>query len=148
MASPFSLQTVLELMHDRADKATQELARLIAAEGDAKRKLAMLQQYRDEYAARFGQAARKGLGQPEWRNYQEFLNRLDEAVSQQLQAVRIQETRTATGQTEWQQQRARLKAFDALSERHRSSEARIEHRQEQKVQDELAARPKDDEHGA
>ncbi len=57
MVKPFSLQTVLELMQVRADDATQRLARLIANERDAKNKLDMLQQYRDEYAARFRQAA-------------------------------------------------------------------------------------------
>ena len=48
MTRPFSLQTILELMQTRADEATQQLARLIAAEQDARNKLAMLQQYRDE----------------------------------------------------------------------------------------------------
>lgn len=142
MARPFSLQTVLDLMQNRADEATQRLARLLAAERDAKRKLEMLLQYRDEYAVRFRQAAQEGLRQPEWRNFQEFLDRLDEAITQQLQAVCVQETHTAAGQMDWQRQRARMKAFDALAERHRSNEERLEQRQEQKAQDEFAARGK------
>lgn len=52
---------------------------------------------------------------------------------------------TATGQADWQQQRTRLKAIDTLSARHRASEARIELRQEQKAQDEFAARGREDE---
>lgn len=60
MTKPFSLQTVLELMQARADSATQALARLIANERDAKNKLDMLQQYRDEYATRFTLAAQTG----------------------------------------------------------------------------------------
>lgn len=145
MPRPFSLQTVLDLMQNRTDEATQHLARLIATERNAKTKLDMLQRYRDEYAERFRQAATNGLAQPEWRNYQEFLNRLDEAIQQQLEAVTLQETHTAAGQANWQQQRAKLQAFDALFERHRASEARLQVRQEQKVQDEYAARRKDDE---
>jgi flagellar FliJ protein len=144
MPRPFSLQTVLELMQARNDEATQRLATLLAVEVDVKRKLTLLQDYRDEYAARFRQAARDGLGQPEWRNYQAFLGRLDEAVRQQLEAVSRQAAHTAAGQAEWQQQRARLKAFDALSRRHRAGEAREELRQEQKTQDEFAARVRDD----
>ena len=145
MARPFSLQTVLELMQSRSDDATQRLARLIAAERDARNKLAMLQQYREEYSARFRQAAQGGLRQPEWRNYQDFLNRLDTAIEQQRQAVSLQQMHTATGQADWQQQRTRLKAIDTLSARHRASEARIELRQEQKAQDEFAARGREDE---
>mgnify|MGYP000999396632 CR=1 FL=1 len=139
MAKPFSLQMVLDLMRNRHE-ATQSLARLLAAERDAKKKLAMLQQYREEYTTRFREAAQDGLGQPEWRNFQEFLNRLDEAITQQHQSVSLQEAHTAAGQADWHHQQNLLKAFDALSERHRASEARWESRQEQKTQDEFAAR--------
>lgn len=147
MARPFSLQSVLELMRNRNDEATQRLASLIGVERDEKKKLALLLQYRDEYTTRFRLAAQNGLGQPEWRNYQEFLDRLDGALKQQRHTVRLQETHTAAGQAEWQEQRTRLKAFDALSERHSASEARLELRHEQKTQDEFAARMRDDEQG-
>ncbi|EXI81432.1 MAG: Flagellar FliJ protein [Candidatus Accumulibacter appositus] len=144
MPKPFSLQTVLELMQNRSDEATQRLARLIATERDAQSKLGMLEDYRDDYTERFRKAIQGGLCQPEWRNYQEFLNRLDEAISQQLQAVRQQQAHTAAGQAEWQQQRTKLQALDALYERHRASEAKLEERQEQKAQDEFAARRRHD----
>jgi flagellar FliJ protein len=147
LARPFSLQTVLELMRNRDDEATQRLASLIGVERDEKKKLALLLQYRDEYTTRFRLAAQNGLGQPEWRNYQEFLDRLDAALKQQRDTVSLQETHTAAGQAEWQAQRTRLKAFDALAERHRASEARLALRQEKKAQDEFAARMWDNEQG-
>lgn len=140
MTKPFSLQTVLELMQVRADDATHRLARLIATERDAKNKLDMLQNYRDEYAARFRQAAQNGISVREWHNYQEFLNRLDEAIDAQRQAVAQQIQNTATGQTHWQQQRTKLKAFDTLSDRHFAAENAQELKREQKVQDEFSAR--------
>ncbi len=144
MSRTFPLQTVLDLMRSRNDAATQRLASLIAAERDAHKTLAMLRQYRDEYTARFRQAVQDGLGQPEWRNFQEFLDRLDEAVRQQEQAANLKAAHTAAGQAEWQRQRSRLNAFDTLSERHRAGEARRELRHEQKLQDEFAARGGDD----
>ena len=140
MTKPFSLQTVLELMQVRADDATHRLARLIASERDAKSKLEMLQQYRDEYATRFRQAAQNGLVQREWHNYQEFLKRLDEAIDTQIKTVEQQVEHTATGQTQWQLHRKKLKAFDALSERHYASENALELKRDQKTQDEFAAR--------
>ena len=143
MTKPFSLQTVLELMQTRADDATQNLARLIANERDAKNKLEMLQQYRDEYALRFRQMAQNGLTQSEWRNYQEFLNRLDEAIDSQRQTLTQQKQRTAAGQAQWQQQQKKLKAFNTLSERHYANENALESKREQKTQDEVAARGKD-----
>ena len=144
MTKPFSLQTVLELMQVRADDATQALARLISSERDANNKLTMLQHYRDEYAARFTQAAQNGLNQREWRNYQEFLNRLDEAIDSQQLTVAQQAKNTAAGQGHWQQQRTKLKAFDTLSDRHFANENAKEQKHEQKIQDEFAARHNDD----
>lgn len=142
MVKPFSLQTVLELMQARADEATHRLARLIANERDAKGKLLMLQQYRDEYATRFREAAQRGLRPREWHNYQEFLNRLDEAIQAQSQAVNLQIRNTSTGQTQWKQQQQKLKAFDTLSDRHFTKEEAREQRREQQTQDEFAARLK------
>ena len=144
MAKPFPLQIVLELMQDRADEATQQLARLITSERDARNKLEMLQQYRDEYATRFQQAAQNGLTRREWHNYQGFLNRLDEAIESQTRAVALQVKSTAAGQSHWQQQRKKLKAIDTLSERHLAHENTQEWKREQKTQDEFSARAKDD----
>jgi len=140
MSKPFSLQTVLELMQARADEATQALARLIANERDARAKLAMLRQYRDEYANRFRQAALAGLTPSAWNNFQEFLNRLDEAIAAQAQAVAQQARNTANGQEHWKHQQKKLKAIDTLSERHRSQEEAREQRLDQKQQDEFATR--------
>ena len=144
MSKPFSLQTVLELMQIRADDATQKLARLIANERDAKSKLELLQQYRDEYATRFQDAAKNGINPREWHNYQEFLSRLDEAIETQRKMVVQQAQNTAAGQTHWQQQRTKLKAFDTLSERHFASENAQQLKREQKTQDESAARIKNE----
>ena len=145
MSKPFALQTVLDLMQTRADDATQMLARLIASERNARDKLEMLKQYREEYATRFRLAAQNGLSPGQWRNYQEFIKRLDEAIDSQAQAVAVQVQRTASGQTNWQQQRTKLKAFDTLSERHYASENALEQKRDQKTQDEFAGRRKDDE---
>lgn len=144
MAKPFSLETIHELMKTRADEATQQLARLLASERSAKEKLGLLQQYRDEYADRFRRAAQDGLTQSQWRNYQGFLDRIDEAIAAQKQAVALQEQRTASGQMHWQQQRIKLKAFDTLSARHFAAENARENKRDQKAQDEFAARRKKD----
>ncbi len=140
MPKPFSLQPILELMQSRTDEATQNLARLIASERDAKSKLTMLQQYRDEYAVRFRESAQKGLTQREWQNFQHFLDRLDEAIELQQKAVATQVKNTAEGQAQWLQQKKKLMAFDTLSTRHFANENAREMKKDQKFQDEFAAR--------
>jgi flagellar FliJ protein len=140
MTKPFSLQTLLDLMQNRADEATRSLGKLIAAEKDARTRLEMLQQYRQEYADKLYGNAQQGVSQQEWRNFQEFLGRLDEAIDVQTRAVQDSVQRTANGQNFWLEQRNRLKAIDTLSERHQSTERYLANRQEQKQSDEFSAR--------
>ena len=109
-------------------------------EGPTPEKKDLLRNYRDDYAHRFRSAAQNGIGQREWHNFQEFLNRLDEAIELQAQAVAQHERHTALGQRNWQEQRKKLRAFDTLAERHARSEAQREQKSEQKQQDEIAAR--------
>ncbi len=140
MTKPFSLQPILELMQSRTDEATVALARLIASERDAQAKLDLLRQYRGEYAQRFSAAAQDGLTPQAWKNFSDFLARLDDAISQQEQVVAQSQRNTAAGQSHWQQQRVKLKAMDTLSQRHQVRENSLENRREQKLTDEIATR--------
>lgn len=140
MAKPFTLQPLLELVQNRADEATKELGRRIAAEQDTKTKLDLLVQYRDEYTDRFRQASRQGLSPSEWRNFQDFISRIDQAIAQQRVAVMTSENHTAQGQAEWLAQHHKLKAIDTLAQRHVAAELYRENKQEQKLQDEFSAR--------
>jgi flagellar FliJ protein len=145
MTKPFALQAVLDLMQNRADEATQKLARLISAENDAKTKLDLLSEYREEYARRFQATAQQGMSPLQWKNFQDFLSRLDDAIGQQQAVVANSRNNTAAGQAHWQEQRIRLKAIDTLSDRHRVSELALELRREQKLSDEIAARRRREE---
>jgi len=140
MTKPFTLQPLLELMQNRADEATKELGRRIAAEQDNKSKLTMLSQYRDEYAERFRQAASQGMSPAGWRNFQDFISRIDEAIAQQRVVVLTSEQHTAEGQAQWLTQHHKLKAIDTLAQRHLTSELLRQQKQEQKQQDEFSAR--------
>lgn len=140
MASTFPLQTLLELSQARLDDAARELGQLLSSEQAGEKKLALLMAYRDEYQARFVDAARNGMGRDEWRNFQSFLARLDEAVVQQRHIVAASKQRTAIGQKAWIDERTRVKAFDTLSQRHQLRELHRENRSEQRFTDEHAAK--------
>ncbi len=122
------------------EDAARRLGDLLAGEQEAGAKLLLLQQYRVEYHERFVTAAQNGIGRDAWSNYQSFLNRLDDAIAQAKVMVEQSKQRTALGQREWVDRRGRVQAFDTLSQRHHSHERRVENRQQQKVQDEHAAR--------
>lgn len=140
MTRIFPLQSLLDLSQLRLDEAARKLGELIAGEQEASQRHALLVQYRDEYRTRFVVAAQSGLSPSEWANYTGFLGRLDEAISQADAAMNNTKQRTAAGQQEWVAKRGRVKAFDALSERHQVRVAHQEQRQDQKASDEHGAR--------
>lgn len=124
----------------RLDEATRRLGELIAGEQQAAERMALLVQYRDEYHSRFLAAARDGLRPDQWRNYQSFLERLDDAIGQAKAMVAQSQQLTAAGQQDWLHKRGRVKAFDTLAQRHQAREHYAEARQEQKSLDEQALR--------
>lgn len=140
MSQPFSLQPLLEIMQTRADDATRQLGQLIAAEESQKSRLQMLEQYRSEYAQRMSQATAEGITRLVLRNYQDFLARIDEAITQQRLAVQNSENNTKAGQEHWKSQNKQLKAIDTLSLRHDARQRYRENKQEQKLQDEFTTR--------
>lgn len=140
MTEKFTLQPLLELMQDRADEATRRLGQLVSAEQDARKRLALLTQYREEYLQRFREAQSGGLTPQAWRNFQEFLDKLDLAILQQTGLVETSAQNTVAGQEHWKVQNTKLKAIDTLSIRHQQALQKKEAKQEQKQLDEFAAR--------
>lgn len=136
----FPLQSLLDLSQVHMDDAARKLGQLLASEQEVEKTLSLLEQYREEYEARFRQAAQSGLSRDEWGNYQSFLVRLDEAIAQQRSLVDASKRRTVDGQKEWLDKRNRVKAFDTLSQRHKASEVQSEVKAEQRSQDEHAAK--------
>ena len=140
MVKPFSLQNLLELSQLRMDEAGRRLNQLLAREQEADARVVLLQEYRAEYQQRFLAAARDGMAREAMDNFQSFLARLDDAIAQAQALVDQSKQRTAAGQREWLDQRVQVKAYDTLSTRHFEREQKIANRQEQKLQDEHAAR--------
>ena len=140
MSESFPLQPLLDLANNRMDEAARKLGELIASEHAVEEKLALLVDYRKEYQARFVEAARNGIGPDAWRNFSAFLGKLDDAIAQQQLIVSDSRQRTVQGQQEWVDQRNKVKAFDTLSHRHQSVQARKEAKQEQRLTDEHAAK--------
>jgi len=136
----FPLQTLLDLSNANMNGAARELGLCLASEQEVSKTLEMLIQYRDEYDNRFRDATKNGITRDEWRNYQSFFGRLDEAINHQKSLVETSKQRTANGQQEWLDKRNKVKAFDKLADRHKAQEVRREYKSEQREQDEHAAK--------
>jgi flagellar protein FliJ len=136
MTTQFSLQTLLELAQSRTTSAARQLGQLCSREHSEDEKLKMLIEYRLDYQASFQQAMRDGVSPAGWRNYQEFMNKLDFAVKQQTEVVAHWQRQAQVSRAEWEAEQRRLKSYDTLHERHQRSESRRANRAEQKEQDE------------
>ncbi|MFN6961364.1 MAG: flagellar export protein FliJ [Rhodocyclaceae bacterium] len=140
MVKHFHLAPLQELSNLRLEQATRQLGQLIAGEQQARERLELLVQYRNEYQAQFLAAAEKGLDLHRWRNYQQFLAKIDAAIDQARTMADTARQRTNAGQKNWQDKRGKVKAFDTLAQRFRERIAYEEARSQQKLMDEHAAR--------
>ena len=140
MTATFPLQPLLELSRNQLDDAARKLGQLIAGEEEASKRYHLLVTYREEYQARFMEAAKNGLSPREWSNYNHFLARIDDAIIPASLSVTTTQQRTLAGQQNWQGRQGRVKAFNTLSDRHHAQISAQEQRAEQKINDEHTAK--------
>ena len=140
MSKPFALQTLRELAREDSDAAAAQLGRVTGHARDMDERLRLLLDYRSEYAARLTRVAQTGMHSTGWRNFREFIDKIDAAIDQQRELVAAAQRQVESGQSHWHAQQRRLKSYDTLYERHCSAEQRSEARREQKEQDDFALR--------
>ena len=138
MSKPFPLQTLLDLAQEGSDAAALQLGVVNGHDRDMQKRLQLLLEYRSEYTARLARVAQVGMHTVGWRNFREFIDKIDAAIEQQRELAAAARRQVETGQRHWHTQQRRLKSFDTLSQRHRSAEQKGAARQEQKEQDDFA----------
>ena len=139
MATPFSLQPVMDLARNGADAAAVRLGKAMQSLMEADRKLKTLLDYRDEYQRKFNDSVTTGIDSAGWRNFQLFLDKLETGIeAARAQAERARDT-ARRAQDEWQEQQRRLKAYGVLAERHERAEATRDARREQRESDDRAS---------
>lgn len=140
MAKTFSLQPLLTLAQQKNDAATRKLGKLNQQHQSEQDKLNMLQQFRKDYQIKFQNAVSNGMDQNDLRNFQEFINRLDDAINQQIKTIEQAQRLVQNGRSELSDTQRRVKSFDTLAQRHVENEKKLETKAEQKIQDEHTSR--------
>lgn len=140
MTKSFSLQPLIKLAQHQNDSATRKLGQLNRQQQNAQQSLDALLEYRKDYQTRLQEATRNGMSQPDLRNFQQFINKLDDAISQQLKVVEQSKTLTQAGRNEFDTTRHKLKSFDILQQRHIEEQKRNAGKSEQKTLDEHTGR--------
>lgn len=137
MTKSSPLDTLIELARGERDQAGQALASERQNERQVSGQLESLQQYRLEYAERLQQAMREGIDPATMRNYQQFLNSLDDALARAREALAAQQQRVGQRRAQWQQEQRKLSSYDTLVSRRDAHQRRQEARQELRLSDEL-----------
>lgn len=140
MATPSALETLIELATKETDEATKRLGRAIRVSEEAQQKLTILQQYRDDYAARFQDTLTTGLTALSYRNFQLFIEKIDTAITGQHDVVRNSQQRVADARAAWQACERKRMSYDTLAARAKEAELKKENKRDQKAMDEHAAR--------
>ncbi len=102
-------------------------------------RLEELNAYRQVYAAKG--KLKKGLRALQWQDYHKFLNRLDQAVAAQEQAVRDGKSQREAHQKRWMAKRQRLESLSRIVDRYKDAEFQEIERQLKKLQDSQPIRP-------
>lgn len=140
MTTQFPLQPLVQLSKQKNDAATRKLGQLNQQHQSAQRKLETLLQFRKDYQDQFQEAARNGMNHHDLRNFQDFIKRLDEAITQQHALIEQSKRSVQSGRNELSETQRRMKSFDTLAQRHVEAEKKLEAKAEQKMQDEHTGR--------
>ena len=140
MKDTFRLRVVQNVAQQQSDDAATRLGVLNADAAKAEAKLNMLLGYREEYRQRFRSSVHQDVHSAGWKNFQQFLHKLDEAIEQQRGVVEACQQAVQHGRREWQSKQKQVAAYDALEQRHDDQQAQRLKRLDQRLMDDFASR--------
>ena len=133
----------LDVVQQVASRTERERAeRVGAAERhlvEMQQKLAALEKYRGEYEAGFKTRAGAGVDVVGMRDFQTFLAKLGEALTQQRELVTLAQRALEAERSNWREAAQRAHVVETLAERWQTEESRAADRRDQQESDELSS---------
>ncbi|AOX99945.1 flagellar export protein FliJ [Jeongeupia sp. USM3] len=136
----FRFEFLLEMAQEARERAVAAMSEAQAAEQGARDRLAQIRHYADEYRQRLTRSAQAGITVVQFRDYQLFLGKLDDATKQQAAEVARLAGETEAALARFAECEKKLKAYEALKTRHASQQSKLELAREQKLLDEFNSR--------
>ena len=130
----------MELAQRDTDDAAKRLGAALKAVADAEEKLTMLAGYRDEYGKRFEASQQAGITPMAYRNFQAFMEKLDNAIRGQEEVVRHSRRKSDQEKSIWQNAERKRMSYSTLNDRAQAQALKLENKRDQKAMDEHAAR--------
>ena len=140
MAQPSVLNTLIDLAQKESDEAAQRLGTALRASEEAKQKLDLLLEYRDDYAKRCQSNLVSGISATHFNNFKVFMQKLDHAILGQQKVVSGAGQYVEQARASWISSEQKKMSFVTLADRANKENARGELRRDQKQNDEYAAR--------
>ena len=132
-----------EPIQEIASTSAKDLSRAVGEAGrkvaDIERQLEQLQSYRDEYVRNSTQSA-AAIDAVKLQNYRSFLDRLGEALRQQLKSLDNAKAEYETRRAAWSEKRVEAESLSRAVDRFRKEEQHIADRREQRESDDAAMR--------
>jgi flagellar FliJ protein len=136
----FSLRAVQELSQFREEDAGRVVGLAAARLAEGRQKADVLRDYREQYVQQMMDSGNSGVDASRLRDALAFIARIDDALAQQAQEIERLHAQWQATVEEWNVRTRELRTYGVLERRHLDRVAAVEHRQDQKLTDEWAAR--------
>lgn len=134
------LQILIEQASEKADNLVRSMANTQQKLVQGQDKLNMLQTYRDECESGMHNQASTGMTGQQLRNQLAFVGKIAQAIEQQNREIEFLNTTLAHQRSQWQDALAEQRKYEALVEREKLKQVKLENKRDQKMNDEFAAR--------
>lgn len=131
------MQILIDMAKQEETKFVQQLAHKKAKVDADKKQLSQLQEYAAQYES---ERNLLGLDANLVVNYQHFVARLEQAIQQQNNLIVQSERQVELAMEQWLSAKAKTKSMSTLQNKHIRQENQLETKQEQRQNDEFAAR--------
>jgi flagellar FliJ protein len=132
------MQPLRRVAESKEQQAATELGQAQQQLQNQINRLSELQNYKNEYLFRFQQSGQNGIAVDRLQSFRSFLDKLDLAVEQQKQAVKIAGELVDKRKRQWFSSRDKVKIFDNVISKIVDQEHKQEEKQEQKESDDRA----------
>ena len=132
------LKPIKKLADNKEKASAQALGHSVNNKHCQQEKLQQLIQYRAEYIASMTHKTEQGMFGDQLQQYHLFLNKLDNAISQQQSAVEVSEQGLANSKDEWRESNTRANAISRVIGNLESKEKYQKNKKESAQLDELS----------
>lgn len=133
-------ELLIRLAAEKCDDAAHAMNAARQRMETARQRLQQLAQFLADYLHRRIARGEQGMSSGQWVDYQQFIERLQEAIDLQRREVDSSQIAYDKATAAWQEARKKLKALEKLQEQEELRARLREAKREQKQTDEFAAR--------